>query len=174
MYERFLISERERHLPVPDVLILSSRELSLEPASVPERPPSAPLSVSGPDSEGHGSGSHNEHNNLMDTDGPPQQPPQPRHPADWARIFAAECGHPYFLEEYHRNNPPVLIWDHGKLTKPAGYTFSDFIDLDNESARLLVLRLMSQRLPPEDCQWRPITTFFIDDGVKKIKIKERL
>ena len=134
MYERFAISQRERNLPIPDVLILSSREPSVDPPSVSEQPPSTPLSVSGPDQESHKSGDNNEHHHRMDTDDPPQQPPQPRHPVDWARIFAAECGHPYFIEEYNRNNPLVLIWDHGRLTKPVRYTFSDFIDLDDESA----------------------------------------
>ena len=57
----------------------------------------------------------------------------------WAQLYAAERGHSDWFSLYSCTNHLIIISDCGKGTNPYGYTFADFLDLENEEAHMIIM-----------------------------------
>lgn len=141
-----------------------------QPITPPERSAS-PLST---DSTHYPTAKRSPRSEPMDissSDSSDEGTPEPyRSARTWATLYAKELGHPTLLDAVCHKDVPVLIWSHGRVSRPTTYSFDDFMNLQDCNVVGAVLGMMQQH----EKNKYPSTTFFVDENYKRGVIKDRL
>jgi hypothetical protein len=148
--------------PASSILIISERGSPHSvPCSADDRSDSFPRTIPQPESP-------------MDQSPDGDLSQRPASARAWADLYATERGHSKWFNAYSRTDYPIIISDCGIGTNPYGYTYADFLDCEDEEARLLIIRTINQGDPADNKNQYPFATIFVDDTPKRYHIKRRI